>query len=131
MTRAPDTVGEIMTRDVVTVEPDDPVERAVRLMVDHGIGAVVVQEAGRAVGVFTERDLTRGILEHADMLGWRVGNAMSAPVVSTEPDQQIVDAFGLMNDKGIRRLAIIENGRLVGIVTERDLLKWVGAVAAE
>lgn len=131
MKRAPDTVGEIMTREVVTVEPDESVRHAVRLMVEHAIGAVIVQEARRPVGVFTERDLTRSILEHADTLDRRVGEMMSAPVVSSGPGEQIVDAFQLMNDRGIRRLAIMEDDRLVGVVTERDLLRWVGAVAAE
>jgi acetoin utilization protein AcuB len=56
---------------------------------------------------------------------------MSAPVVSAEPGQQIVGAFELMNAKHLRRLPVVEGGRLVGIVTERDLLRWVGAVAVE
>ncbi len=131
MTRAPDTVGEIMTRDVITVSPDETVERAVRLMVDHEIGSVVVVEADRPVGIFTERDLTRRILDERELLQQKVGEVMSAPVVSTQGDLQIIEAFELMNAKNIRRLPIVEGERIVGIVTERDLLKWVGVVAAE
>jgi CBS domain-containing protein len=131
MTRAPDTVGEIMTRDVITVSPDETVERAVRLMVDHEIGSVVVVEADRPVGIFTERDLTRRILDERELLQRKVGEVMSAPVVSTQGDLQIIEAFELMNAKNIRRLPIVEGERIVGIVTERDLLKWVGVVAAE
>ncbi len=131
MTRAPDTVGEIMTRDVITVSPEDTVERAVRVMVDHDIGSVVVADAEQAVGVFTERDLTRRILEEPDLLHRKVGGVMSSPIVSTSPDVQVIEAFDLMNARNIRRLPIVEDERLVGIVTERDLLKWVGAVAAE
>jgi CBS domain-containing protein len=131
MTRAPDTVGEIMTKDVVTVSPGDSVERAVRLMVDHEIGSVVVVEEGRPVGVFTERDLTRRILDERELLTRPVADVMSAPVVSAPPDTQIVDAFETINAKNIRRLLIVEGDRLLGIVTERDLMRWVGAVAAE
>ena len=131
MTKAPDTVGEIMTRDVITVSPDDPVERAVREMVEHGIGSVVVVDGTRPAGVFTERDLTKGILDRPDLLADRVGDVMSSPVVSGQPDMRMVDAFDLLNAKEIRRLVIVDDDRIVGIVTERDLLKWVGAVAAE
>jgi CBS domain-containing protein len=131
MTTNKDTVSEIMTRDVVTVTPDETVERAVRLMVDHDIGSVVVEDDGRPVGLFTERDLTRRILDEAGLLRRRLGDVMSAPVVSAEPGQQIVGAFELMNAKHLRRLPVVEGGRLVGIVTERDLLRWVGAVAVE
>jgi CBS domain-containing protein len=126
-----DTVGEIMTRDVVTVARDEAVQRAVRLMIDRDIGSVVVEDDGKPIGLFTERDLTRHILDHADVLGLPVGEVMSGPVVSAKPDQQIVDAFELMNERHIRRLPVVEGDRLVGIVTERDLLRWVGAVAVE
>jgi CBS domain-containing protein len=131
MTTNKDTVSEIMTRDVVTVTQDETVDRAVRLMVDHDIGSVVVEDDGRPVGLFTERDLTRRILDEAGLLRRRLGDVMSAPVVSAEPGQQIVGAFELMNAKHLRRLPVVEGGRLVGIVTERDLLRWVGAVAVE
>lgn len=129
--RAPDTVGEIMTKEVVAVAPGDPVRAAVREMVDHEIGAVVVAEGTRAVGVFTERDLARRILDDPGLLDRPVGEVMSAPVVSTEPDVEIVAAFDLMNAKQVRRLPVVEGARLVGVVTERDLLRWVTWVASE
>lgn len=131
MTTTKDTVGEIMTRDVVTVTPEDTVERAVRTMVERDIGSVVVQDSGEPVGLFTERDVTRRILDDSGLLKRRLGDVMSSPVVTAEPGQQIVDAFELMNAKNVRRLPVVEGGRLVGIVTERDLLRWVGVVAVE
>ncbi len=131
MSRAPDTIGEIMTRDVASIGPDDAVEQAVRAMVSREIGSVVVVDGGRAVGVLTERDLTRRLLDDRDLLAARVGDVMSSPVVSTSPATQIVDAFDLMNGRGIRRLPVVDGDRLVGIVTERDLMRWVSRVAAE
>jgi CBS domain-containing protein len=131
MTRAPDTVGEVMTREVVAVSPDDPVERAVRSMIDHEIGAVVVLEGKAPVGILTERDLMRRMLDERDVLSVRVDAVMSSPVVTTGPDVEMVDAFDLMNARNVRRLPVVERDGLVGIVTERDLLRWVSAVAAE
>jgi CBS domain-containing protein len=131
MTRAPDTIGELMTRDVVTVGPDDRVRDALRKMIDHDFGSVVVAEDGRAVGVFTERDVTRHVLTDAALLDERVGDLMSGPPITVQPTDQIVDVFDLMNGKGIRRLPVVDGDRLVGIVTEGDLRRWVGRVAKE
>lgn len=131
MDRAPDKVGGVMTKNVVTVSPDRPVEAAVRAMIDHDIGSVVVVDGDRAVGVFTERDLTRRVLDDPGLLARPIAEVMSGPAVTTQPDAEVVNAFELMNERGIRRLPVVEGGRLVGIVTERDLLKWVGRVAKE
>ncbi len=131
MTRAPDTIGELMSTDVVTVAPDDPVREALRKMIDHDFGSVVVAQDGRAVGMFTERDVTRHVLTDAALLDERVGDLMSAPPITVQPGDQIVDVFDLMNGKGIRRLPVVEGDRLVGIVTEGDLRRWVGQVAKE
>jgi CBS domain-containing protein len=131
MTRAPDTIGELMTRDVVTVRPDDRVRDALRAMIDHDFGSVVVAEDGKAVGVFTERDVTRHVLTDAALLDERVGDLMSGPPVTVQPADQVVDVFELMSGKGIRRLPVVEGDRLVGIVTEGDLRRWVGRVAKE
>jgi CBS domain-containing protein len=131
MTRAPDTIGELMTKDVVTVAPDDRVRDALRAMIDHDFGSVVVAEDGRAVGIFTERDVTRHVLTDAALLDERVGDLMTAPPITVQPGDQIVDVFELMNGKGIRRLPVVDGDRLVGIVTEGDLRRWVGQVAKE
>lgn len=131
MTKAPDRVRELMTVGVVTVTPEDSVETALRRMIDHDIGAVVVVEGESPVGVFTERDVTRRVLTDPDLLARPVREVMSTPVVTTEPDAEIVFVFETMNERKIRRLPVVEGGRLVGILTERDLLRWVDAVAHE
>lgn len=131
MSRAPDTIGEMMTTDVVTVAPDDPVERAVRVMLDRDIGSVVVAEGATAVGMFTERDLSRRILDDPGLLGRPVREVMSSPVTSAPSSSEVVEAFGLMDAKRVRRIPVVDDGKLVGIVTERDLLHWVDQVAKE
>lgn len=131
MSSAPETVGELMTRDVVTVAPDETVERAVQSMIDHDIGCVVVAEGDRVVGMFTERDLTRRTLKDPDLLTRSVGDVMSSPLVTVERDMTLDAACELMISEGIRRLVVAEAGRLVGIVTERDVIRWVDAVVRE
>lgn len=130
MSKTADYVKEIMTTPVVTVAPQATVAQALRAMIEHDIGAVVVADGDAAAGMFTERDLTRGILDDPGLLGRSVEDVMSSPVVTATPDEEVVFIFKRMSERQIRRLPVLENDRLVGIVTERDLLRWVDAVAS-
>jgi CBS domain-containing protein len=76
-------------------------------MIDRDIGSVVVAEGESAVGVFTERDLTRQILDDSGLLDRKVREVMSSPVTTVGPDDEVVFVFRLMNDKGIRRLPVV------------------------
>lgn len=114
---------------MVTVAKQATVAQALRAMIDHDFGAVVVTDGSSPVGVFTERDLTRRILEDPDLLEHPVADVMSSPLVTVAPGDEVVFVFQLMSEKGIRRLPVLDGGKLVGIVTERDLLTWVDAVA--
>lgn len=124
-----DVLSEVMTSTVVTVEPTDPIRAAVRAMVEHGVGCCVVVEEDRPVGIFTERDLMRGLLEEPWILAVEVRAVMSAPLLTATPATSIDEAFETMTSWGIRRLPVVDRGRLVGIVTERDLLRWVTTIA--
>jgi CBS domain-containing protein len=129
MTTDEDHVQGIMSSPVIHVAPHASVAQALRTMIDHDIGAVVVVDGASAVGVFTERDVTRRLLDDEDLLDREVGEVMSTPVTTVNPADEVVFIFRLMTEKRIRRLPVIDGGRLVGIVTERDLLRWVDAVA--
>jgi CBS domain-containing protein len=131
MVKAPDFVQQMMSSPVVHVTPDNSVADALRAMIDRDIGAVVVVDDGRPVGVFTERDVSRRILDDRELLVRRVGDVMSTPIISVAPTDEVVFIFGLMTERRIRRLPVVEGDRLVGIITERDLLRWVDAVASE
>ena len=131
MSKADDYVRAVMSAPVIQVAPDATVALALRTMIDRDIGSVVVAEGESAVGVFTERDLTRRILDDSSLLDRKVHEVMSSPVTTVGHDDEVVFVFRLMNEKGIRRLPVVQDDRLVGIVTERDLLQWVEAVANE
>lgn len=131
MAKADDYVKGVMSAPVVHVSPDATVAQAIRTMIDHDIGSVVIAEGASAMGVFTERDLSRRILNDPGLLDRKVSEVMSSPVTSVGPDDEVVFVFQLMTEKGIRRLPVVQDEQLVGIVTERDLLRWVDAVAKE
>jgi len=129
MSDADDYVKGVMSSPVVTVSAGATVGEALRAMIDHDIGAVVVVDGTSPVGVFTERDVTRRILDEPDLMGHAISDEMSSPVISVGPDDEVVFIFKTMSDKNIRRLPVLDRKKLVGIVTERDLLRWVEAVA--
>jgi CBS domain-containing protein len=118
-------LSEIMTTKVVTVDISERVEEALRLMVKFDIGSVIVVDKQKPVGIITERDVTRAALRGDSLLRLPVRSLMSRPLQTATPNTEIWRTFELMLKLGVRRLAIVENDKLVGIVTEKDLTRWV------
>lgn len=131
MTRSDAHVKEMMSAPVVHVAPHATVAQALRAMIDHDIGAIVVVEGETAVGIFTERDLSRRILDDPDLLSREVSEVMSTPVTTVGSDDHAALVAKVMSERKVRRVPVVEDDRLVGIVTERDLLHWVDAAAPE
>jgi CBS domain-containing protein len=118
-------LSEIMTRKVVTVDISERVEEALRLMVKYDIGSIVVTDKEKPVGIITERDITRTALRGDSMLRIPARSLMSRPLQTVTPDIEIWRAFELMLKLGVRRLPVVKDGKLVGLVTEKDLTRWV------
>jgi CBS domain-containing protein len=101
-------------------------------MVKYDIGAVVVlDKSSRVVGIMTERDVVNKIASEGANLKAPVSKFASRPVITAGPETKVWDAFTQMLRRKIRRLPVVEKGKLVGIVTERDLFKWVVRVIYE
>jgi CBS domain-containing protein len=118
-------LSEIMTRKVITVDISERVEEALRLMVKYDIGSVVVMDKEKPVGIITERDITRAALRGDSMLRIPARSLMSRPLETVRPDIEIWRTFELMLKLGVRRLPVVEDAKLVGLVTEKDLTRWV------
>jgi acetoin utilization protein AcuB len=128
-------VGEIMTRDPVTIGPSNCIRKAIALMREGGFRRLPVVEGGRLVGIVTDRDLRRAansplvvrerwydnfLMDHI-----QVGACMTANPITVSPQTLIVEAACLLRDHKIGGLPVVEGGRLVGIVTETDLLNYL------
>ena len=117
-------VRDFMTQDVKTVGIDAIIREAVQKMNKFAIGSVVVVDTKRRrpVGIVTERDILRLVEQYPAPLVLKVKQVMSQPLITTDYDTSIEEAAKLMVKNGIKRLPVVENGRLVGIVTSSDIM---------
>jgi len=118
------SVRDVMTVDVKTAPPDTTVSDILRIMVENNIGSVVIVGPRREVlGIVTERDLIRKVLlKGLNPRETKAEEIMSKPVVTIEPDASIQEAANLMKEKGVGHLPVVENGRVVGIIAEGDII---------
>jgi len=120
-----------MSGPVITMESKGNIGSAARIMVRHEIGSVVIVEGKQPVGIITERDITKQVIKGSAVMRKPVKNVIRKALVTAPPDMSIQEAFELMLMSKIRRLPVLENNKLVGIVTEKDLMRWVLRVSYE
>ena len=128
---AEDKIVQIMSKPVRTVKPDEKLSAAVAVMDNNSIGSVVVLDGETAIGIITEGDVVEQISKGAQILLEPVKQVMSKPLITGTPDMTVQDAVNLMLEKRIRQLPIVEGSKLVGIVTDRDLMRSVLRVSYE
>lgn len=137
-------IGEVMTRDVVSVTPETPLKDVAAVLVERGISGLPVCDAdGTVVGVLSEADLlvkqggppersgglftwlveTASAPDLAKLRAHTAGEAMTAPAITVEPDSPVSEAARTMVSLGVNRLPVVEDGRLAGIVTRADLVR--------
>ena len=115
---------EIMTKSVRTATQDMTLRDVAAMMRDGDMGAVPVVADGKLIGIVTDRDIVvRAIAEGKDPKSTKLGEICSGDVVSVSPDQSVDEATELMRDKAVRRVPVIDKGRLIGIVSLGDLAK--------
>jgi citrate synthase len=118
------TVNDIMSAPVVTAQPAEAVATVAQRMHDHRVGSVVVVDsAERAIGILTERDMLHLASAGADSSTAKVSEWMTANPDVVAPDLDARDAFGALADHGYRHIPVVAGGRLVGIVSMRDLMR--------
>src|SRR5437763_15164996 len=124
MLAAMPNLGEVMTKEVLSVEPSDTIGEAAEKMTSHGVGAVVVSDFGRMIGIFTERDLMRAVAGRVHSSEARVREWMTPDPVTMPPDASVKDAGQTMIERGFRHIPVVEGERAIGIVSIRDVAEW-------
>lgn len=115
-------ISEVMTRDPKVLDIHSSLVEAARLMRDNDIGFVVVRDQDTVRGVLTDRDLVvRGLAEGVDPATTTLENVYSKEVVHLDPDDSVDEAIELMRTRAIRRLPVVQDGQVVGVVSLGDL----------
>ncbi|MEK8109567.1 CBS domain-containing protein [Micromonospora sp. M12] len=116
------TVGEFMTTRLVTMDGNDTLIAAAQEMRDSAIGDVVVTDGDSVVGIVTDRDITvRGVAENMDPGSTRLSQITTRDVITVSQYDDVVAAADLMRTYAVRRLPVIDDGRLIGLISMGDL----------
>ncbi len=111
---------------IYAIEPHKPVLEAIRMMAEKHVGALLVMEAGKLVGIVSERDYARKvILMGRSSADTPVRDIMSAPVLTVAPGDSVNHCMKLVTDQRVRHLPVVENGQILGVVSIGDLVKAV------
>lgn len=117
------TASQIMTKAVVTVGPDLSLKEAISLLLRHHIsGMPVVDNSGKLVGIITEQDIINFVFS-GNATNTKVQEAMTAELIAFDSDTDVVKIAECFIAKKIRRVPIVENGKVVGIISRRDILR--------
>jgi CBS domain-containing protein len=118
-------VRDAMNKKVRIIKPDRSVREAAEIMSAHRIGSLVILKDHKLVGILTERNIMDHVVSksrNSDEV--KVEEVMTKEVVTISPDEDIEDAAELMTEKKIKKLPVVENGKLVGIITASDLIAF-------
>jgi CBS domain-containing protein len=124
------TVRDLLKRrsdvPMIQVSPTDTVYRALQLMAENNVGAVVICDGAQMVGIFTERDYCRKIiLMGRSSVGTPIADIMTKKMITVRPDQSLEDCMELMTRYHIRHLPVEEESHLVGLVSMRDVMEMI------
>ncbi|MGQ9551030.1 MAG: CBS domain-containing protein [Candidatus Bathycorpusculaceae bacterium] len=118
-------VEDVMVREVITIDENATVKEAVEVMNKFEIGCLIAVKKGKAVGIITERDLLRRVIaETLDANKTKVNQVMSSPLVVVEPSTDLEEAVKLMFQMKIKKLPVVQDKRLVGLVSLTDIARF-------
>lgn len=117
------TVGKIMSRNILKVDANTSVTEAAKLMRDKRVGCLLIEQNRKLTGIITEADIVRKIVaDSKNPVNTQVTAVMNSPIVTIDIEKSIIEANDLMDQGQIRHLAVAEEGRIVGIVSSRDIM---------
>ncbi|MDH3853382.1 MAG: CBS domain-containing protein [Nitrosopumilus sp.] len=118
-------VKQIMNNFVVSVDSSVPATDAAKMMEDTGVGSVVVLDNNLPVGIVTNRDFAIKITAHSYPIDTPVRRIMSSPLISIDPDSDLWVASDLMSTRNVKKLPVIDDDKVVGMLTSSDLVKHI------
>jgi CBS domain-containing protein len=118
-------VGDLMTRNFVYVAPDTNLRQCAKTMIKKRVGSLIIKEGDKLKGILTEKDIVWAVVKKSkkDLKNIKAKDLMKRKVVTIKPGADITDAIRKFKKKKIRRLPVVERGRLIGFITSKDVLK--------
>jgi CBS domain-containing protein len=121
-------VGDLMSREIRTIAPDTTLREASRLMGKYNVGSLLILGGGQYLGILTDTDLARkGLAQGVNPEKDKVQSFMSSPIITVDIHRLVEEARAIMKGKGIRHLAVTEEGKIVGIISLGDLIRYYAA----
>jgi len=115
------TIREVMSSNLITVEPETTVAQAATVMAERRVGSALVMSGDSLAGIFTERDIVRALSQDFDAPGHPIEHWMTRNPTTIGPDDTVQSALDTMLARGFRHLPVLEEERVVGVVSMRDL----------
>ena len=116
-------VKDVMEKFVVTINPEETIYKAAKTMDEKGVGALMIASNDTPVGIVTERDLVRKVIAAKKDSSKKISEVMSRPLITIEPEDDVKEAAKKMLINDVRRLPVVKNGKLMGIITATDLAR--------
>jgi CBS domain-containing protein len=120
------TVKDIMTENVVSINIDDSIFEAANLMSSNQVGCLVIMNKQKPIGIVTERDIVRRVVAEKLPLETKIAEVMSKSLITIGPDASLKEAARVMSSNKIRRLPVLKQNKLVGIVVASDFVRNAG-----
>jgi len=124
------TIADVMTKSVISVDVSIAIHETAKMMEDAKVGAVIIMENNAPVGIVTDNDFAVKVVAHAYDTTASVKQIMSSPLISINSDESVRTAADLMHDRGIRKLPVIDDESIVGMITATDIVNLL-AVCVE
>ena len=118
-------VKQIMRNSIISVDSSATATDAAKMMEDAGVGAVIVLKNNLPVGIVTDRDFAIKVTAHSYPIDTPVRRIMSSPLISIDSDSDLWEASDLMSTRNVRKLPVIDDDKIVGILTSSDLVKHI------
>ena len=125
------TIADIMTKSVISVDASVTINEASKMMEDAKVGAIVVVENNIPIGIVTDRDFTVKVVAHAYNITTSIKQIMSAPLLSVNSNESIRFAVELMHEYKVRKLPVIDNEQVVGMITATDIVNLLATCAED
>ncbi|MGY5149468.1 MAG: CBS domain-containing protein [Candidatus Nitrosopumilus sp. bin_68KS] len=124
------TIEDVMTKSIISVDASMTINETAKMMEDAKVGAVIIMENNTAIGIVTDRDFAVKVAAHAYEISSPIKQIMSSPLLSINSDESIRNAADLMFERGVRKLPVLNDDKIVGMITATDIVNLL-AVSVE